>query len=137
MLVKEDKLVCYNFLMNRKTLIDLFGWGFLLWLIGYGLGIILFTLVPPSAIGWIITPFGIAITLFVLFKKIAAISLAYYLMISIAWTLIAVICDYFFLVKAFNPADGYYKLDVYLYYFLTFFLPLAVGFLKTRNSSEK
>ena len=41
--------------------------------------------------------------------------------------LIAVICDYFFLVKAFNPADGYYKLDVYLYYGLTFILPLAVG----------
>lgn len=123
--------------MSRKTLIDLFGWGFLLWLIGYGLGIILFMLISPSLIGWIITPIGIFITLWVLFKKIKRDSLNYYLLISIAWTAIAIICDYLFLVKAFSPVDGYYKLDVYLYYFLTFVLPLAVGFLKTRNSSKK
>ena len=122
--------------MSKKTLVDLFGWGFLLWLIGYGLGILLFTLVPVSLIGWIITPIGIFITLWVLFKKIKSDSLNYYLLTSIAWTAIAIICDYLFLVKAFNPADWYYKLDVYLYYVLTFILPLAVGFFKT-NSSKK
>jgi len=35
-----------------------------------------------------------------------------------------------FIVKAFKPADGYYKLDVYLYYALTFALPLIVGWRK-------
>lgn len=122
--------------MSKKSLMDLLGWGFILWFIGYGLGIILFTLVPLSLIGWIITPIGVAITLFVLFKKIKSISLNYYLAIAISWVFIAVICDYFFLVKAFHPADGYYKLDVYLYYFLTFALPLIAGFLKIRNSSK-
>lgn len=123
--------------MSKKRLVDLLGWGFILWLIGYGLGIILFTLVPISLIGWIITPIGVAITLFVLFKKIKSVSVNYYLAISISWTFIAVICDYFFLVKAFHPADGYYKLDVYLYYFLTFTLPLAVWYLKTHSVSKK
>lgn len=111
------------------------GWGFLLWLIGYALGIILFTLVPPSAIGWIITPFGIAITLWVLFKKIKSESIRYYVLLAAAWTVIAVVCDYFFLVKAFNPADGYYKFDVYVYYALTFFLPLCVGWWKGRKTN--
>ncbi len=41
-----------------------------------------------------------------------------------------IIFDYFFLVKMFKPADGYYKLDVYLYYVLTFILPLVVGWGK-------
>ena len=44
--------------------------------------------------------------------------------------LIAIVCDYFFLVKVFNAADGYYKLDVYLYYTLTFALPLFTGWKK-------
>lgn len=37
------------------------GWGFVLWLIGYALGIMLFAFVRPSLIGWIITPFGTAV----------------------------------------------------------------------------
>lgn len=42
----------------------------------------------------------------------------------------AVVCDYFFLVKLFKPADGYYKLDVYMYYFLTLTFPLIIGWRK-------
>ncbi|HEY1303237.1 MAG TPA: hypothetical protein VGF24_06790 [Vicinamibacterales bacterium] len=34
---------------------------------------------------------------------------------------------YLFIVKALKPADGYYKLDVYLYYALTFLIPVTVG----------
>ena len=120
--------------MGKQIFIDLFGWGFLLWLIGYGLGILLFTIVPLSLIGWIITPIGTVITLFVLFKKIKSKSLQYYLLLSISWTLIAIVCDYFFLVKAFKPADGYYKFDVYLYYALTFTLPLIVGWRKSKTT---
>ncbi len=119
--------------MNRQLIKDTLGWGFLLWLIGYALGIILFILVPPSAIGWIITPIGTAITLWVLFRKIKSKSMRYYLLLAAAWTAIAVVCDYFFLVKTFNPADGYYKFDVYLYYALTFFLPPCVRWWKGRR----
>ena len=116
--------------MNKLFYKDAFGWGFILWIIGYVLGIIFFAVVPPNMIGWVIMPIGIIITLWVLFKKINTGSMKYYLWLAIVWTLIAVIFDYFFLVKVFKPADGYYKLDVYLYYVLTFVMPLVVGWRK-------
>lgn len=115
----------------------MFGWGLLLWLIGYGLGMILFSFVPLWAIGWIITPIGTAITAWVLIKKIGSKSISRYFFLGISWGMIAIICDYFFLVKAFNPPDGYYKFDVYLYYTLTFVLPLLVGWYKTKNIGSK
>ena len=117
--------------MNKQLLKDTLGWGFVLWMIGYVLGIILFMIVPSSLLGWIIMPIGTIITLWVLFKKVNGNSLRYYLFLAISWTLIAIIFDYFFLVKAFKPADGYYKLDVYLYYSLTFILPLFVWWRKS------
>jgi hypothetical protein len=119
--------------MNNQFLKDAFGWGFILWFVGYALGMILFFIVPISIIGWILTPLGIIITLWVLFKKVKGDSFQYYLFLGIVWTLIAVIFDYFFLVKLLRPADFYYKLDVYLYYALTFILPLVVGWRKNKN----
>ncbi len=119
--------------MNRQLLKDTLGWGFLLWLIGYALGILLFAVLPPSILGWVIMPIGIVVTLWVLLKKVKGDSLQYFLKIAIIWTLIAVVCDYFFLVKLFKPADGYYKLDIYLYYALTFILPLVIGLRKNKT----
>ena len=113
--------------MNKKLLEDSIGWGFLLWLFGYILGIVFFMFVPPSMLGWAIMPFGIGITLFVLIKKIGKKPMSHYLLLGVVWTLIAIVCDYFFLVKLLKPVDGYYKLDVYLYYIITFALPLLVG----------
>jgi hypothetical protein len=81
---------------------------------------ILFFVVPPDMIGWVILPIGIIFTLWVLFKKIKSDSFIYYLYLAIAWTLIAIVFDYLFIVKALN-AGGYYKLDVYIYYALTLF----------------
>lgn len=116
--------------MNRQLLKDALGWGSLLWLIGYILGIIFFVIALPSLVGWIIMPIGILITLWVLFKKVKGNSLEYYLVLAFVWTVVAVVFDYFFLVKVFKPAGGYYKLDVYLYYALTFVLPLFAGWRK-------
>ncbi len=110
-----------------QILKDGFGWGVLLWFIGYALGIVLFMLVPASLIGWIISPIGIVITLWVLFRKIKSSSFLHYLKIGIVWTIIAVVFDYYFLVQLFKPEDGYYKPDVYLYYAATFILPLIAG----------
>jgi hypothetical protein len=117
--------------MNRHLLKDTLGWGFVLWFIGYVLGILLFAVLPISVLGWIIMPIGVAITLWVLLKRVNNDSLQYYAIIAMAWTSIAIISDYIFLVKAFKPADGYYKVDVYIYYALTFVLPLLVGWRKT------
>jgi len=116
--------------MDKRLLKDTLLWGFILWLIGYVLGIIFFMFVPPAMLGWIIMPIGIIITLWVLLKKIKGGSARYYLYLAVAWTLIAIIFDYIFLVKLFQPADGYYKLDVYLYYALTFIIPIIVGWYK-------
>ena len=113
--------------MNMRFLKDAWGWGFVLWVIGYALGVMLFAFVPASVIGWIITPFGTAITLWIAFKKVKGDTLRYFLLVGLVWLLIAVVGDYVFIVKAFKPADGYYKLDVYLYYALTLAIPLVAG----------
>jgi len=118
--------------MNKQFYRDAFGWGFVLWLIGYVLGLLLFAVVPASLIGWIITPIGIAITLWVLFKKVRKESFKNYLSLAFTWTFIAIVCDYLFLVAVFKPV-GYYKLDVYLYYFITLLLPILVGLKKNKE----
>lgn len=120
--------------MNKQFLKDAFGWGALLWLIGYILGIVLFMIVPPAMVGWVIMPIGIILTLWVLLKKVKGTSFRYYLSLAVIWTLLAILLDYFLLVKLFKPADGYYKVDVYLYYILTFVLPLVVGW---RHKTQK
>jgi heme/copper-type cytochrome/quinol oxidase subunit 4 len=116
--------------MTKQFYKDAFGWGFLLWLIGYGLGMVLFSVVPISMIGWVIMPIGTIITLWVLLRKVKADSFKYFALLGLVWVLIAVVFDYFFLVKAFKPADEYYKLDVYLYYALTLALPMIAGWRK-------
>lgn len=121
--------------MSKQLLKGGLGWGLLLWLVGYVLGIILFMMVPVSMVGLVITPIGTAMTLWVLFKKIKGGSFQHYLLVAIIWTLIAIVFDYFFLVKLFKPADGYYKPDVYLYYLLTFLLPLIVGYKKSQKQN--
>jgi hypothetical protein len=116
--------------MNKQFLINNFGWGFILWFIGYALSFILFFLVPPSYIGWILMPLGILATIWVLLKKIKVKQSGQYLFIGIIWVLMAIVLDYIFIVKALNPADGYYKPSVYIYYILTLLLPIVIGFFK-------
>ncbi len=116
--------------MNTRFLKDALGWGFVLWVVGYTLGIMLFAFVPPSLIGWIITPFGTALTLWITFKKVKGDTLWYFGLVGLVWLFVAVGGDYVFIVKAFKPPDGYYKLDVYLYYALTLAIPLIVGWRK-------
>jgi len=122
--------------MTKQFLKDAFGWGFILWLIGFALGMIFFSIMPAGMIGWFIMPIGTAITLWVLLKKVKGASFQYFVLLAVVWTLIAVVFDYFFLVKAFKPADGYYKFDVYLYYALTFILPLIVGWYKKSQNRQ-
>jgi hypothetical protein len=119
--------------MNKQLLKDALGWGFGLWLIGYVLGFIFFFIVSPSLIGWFVTPLGVIITLWVLLKKVKGGTLGYYLALAVVWTAIAIAFDYVFMVKMLNPAGGYYKADIYLYYALTFVLPLAVFWWKKRK----
>lgn len=114
---------------KKKIVLSNVFWGLALWLFGYILGIVFFAFVPKEMIGWYILPFGVAVTLWVLFKKIERDSFGCYFGIGLFWTVIAAVMDYIFLVKLFNSTD-YYKSDVYLYYALTFLLPIAVGWYK-------
>ena len=122
--------------MNAQFYKDGLGWGFALWLIGYLLGIALFAFVPASLLGWVIMPIGILITLWVLLKQVATDSLRQYAVIAITWTIIAILFDYIFLVLLLKPEDGYYKPDVYLYYALTFILPLTVGWYRNSKGAS-
>ncbi len=119
---------------TRQFVTDALGWGFLLWLLGYVLGIALFLVLPPALIGWVILPIGVAFTLWVLLTRIKGETLGYYVILSLVWSVMAVVLDYLLIVKAFNPADGYYKADVYLYYLLTFLLPLIIGLWERMKS---
>ena len=120
--------------MSRRLLIDSLGWGVGLWVIGYVLGIVFFFFMPTTVVGWAVMPVGIAITLWVLLTRVQRGDLRRYAVLAVAWTVIAVAFDYFFLVLVFKPADGYYKLDVYIYYAVTFILPLAVGWWRGRRA---
>jgi len=116
--------------MSKKQIVlsNIF-WGCILWLFGYILGIVFFTFVPKDQIGFYILPLGTALTLWVLMKKIKREEFLCYFGVGVFWTVIAVILDYLFIVKLFKSND-YYKPDVYLYYALTFVLPLLVGWYK-------
>lgn len=117
-------------IMTKQFLKDALGWGFVLWLIGYLLGIVFFPILPTTLLGWVIMPIGVLLTVWVLLKKVEQASFRYYFLLAVIWIILAIVCDYFLLVKVFKPADGYYKLDVYIYYILTFVLPILVGWKK-------
>ena len=115
--------------MVKKTLL----WGFLLWLFGYMLGFMFFAVVPPALLGWVIMPFGLAATVWVLYKKFPVLATKDALITGVVWAMIAIVGDYLLLVQVLHPADGYYKLDVYLYYATTLVLPLIISRLRTRR----
>ena len=116
-----------------KIFLNTIFWGFVLWFFGYVLGFVFFALVSKEILGWYIMPFGIAFTLWVLFKKIKREEFGCYVGLGIIWTILAVVLDYVFLFKMLQ-ANDYYKLDVYIYYVLTFALPIAVGWHKLNKN---
>jgi hypothetical protein len=120
--------------MRTFILRDLLGWGLLLWLAGYVLGIVFYAFVPTALIGWCVMPIGIGLTCLVLWKWCRVDSVGGSLLLGAGWSAIAIGCDYFFIVKLLNPPDGYYKFDVYLYYLLTFALPVAAARLRRRKA---
>ena len=111
-----------------KNIFNILKWGILLWLFGYLLGFILFFIVPPSILGWLIMPFGLLATFYVCLKKTELQSLNNSIFTGLVWLIIAILFDYLFIVKLLSPSDGYYKLDVYIYYASTLFVPI-IAFL--------
>ena len=115
-----------------KVFLNTVFWGFVLWLFGYVLGFVFFAFVPKDSIGWYILPLGVIATFWVLLKKIKREEFKCYIGLGVIWTIMAIALDYVFLVKMLK-AIGYYKLDVYIYYILTFVLPIIVGWYKFKK----
>ena len=122
--------------VDRQTIIDTLGWGLALWLVGYILGILLFFVLPAALIGWAILPAGVIVTLYVLLRRIAGHDLRYYALLAAAWTILAIACDYVFIVLLLRPEEPYYKADVYVYYLLMIALPLLAGWWKGQEASR-
>jgi hypothetical protein len=58
----------------------------------------------------------------------------YYAGVGVAWMLIAIMLDYLFIVLLFRAS--YYGADVFVYYVLTFFIPVGVGLYLLRVHDE-
>jgi hypothetical protein len=106
---------------------DTVGLGTLLWLVGYVASLVLFFTPFVHHMGWIITviftPLTIAITWLWFHER--DIPFLYFVQVGIVWTLIAIVLDYLFIVELFHAA--YYEFDVFVYYALTFLIPVGVG----------
>ncbi len=118
--------------MQRFLLRDCLGWGLLLWSFGYALGFLFFPLVPAETIGWYIMPIGLAATALVLWRWVRVGSLPQAIALGAAWCAIAVLLDYVFIVKLLDPADGYYKPDVFIYYVSALLLPPLAALFRRR-----
>lgn len=88
--------------------------------------------------GWILTAVFTPVTIAVAFWwfRTRGLPLAYFIGVGLAWTLIAIVFDYLFIVRLFEAE--YYGPDVFVYYALTFLIPVGVGLyltqIRTRNS---
>ena len=122
---------------NTEKLKNTLLWGLVIWLIGYAAGFILFFVVPKNYIGWVITPFATLLTIWVVAKKIKRPQLMCYFGLGLIWTIMAVVLDFIFLVQVFHAGSAYYKPDVFLYYILTFTLPLIVGYWKSKHRNPE
>jgi hypothetical protein len=116
----------------KAWITDTAGLGTALWLLGYLASLLLFFTPLARVMGWILitifTPVTLAVTWW--WFRGRNLSLTYFVGIGIAWTAIAVVLDYLFIVRLFQTP--YYGPDVYLYYALTFLIPVGVGLYLTR-----
>jgi hypothetical protein len=121
----------------KEWIKDTAGIGTGLWLIGYLASLVLFFSPYAGIMGWILlvmlTPVTIAVT-WRWFRKRKGLSLEYYAKVGIAWVFIAVVFDYLFIVQLFKAA--YYGPDVFVYYAMTFLIPVGVGFYLRQSQNN-
>jgi hypothetical protein len=112
----------------KSRMIDIFVFGIFIWLMGYIASIILFPFVPDNILGWILCIIFTPITIIIAYLRFRnrKLKLFCYFMTGVFWAIIAMILDYFFIVRLFNSVT-YYKPDVFVYYIVTFLIPLIIG----------
>lgn len=115
---------------------DTVGLGTALWLFGYLISLVLFFSPFASIMGWIITAMLTPVTIVITWWwfKGRNLPLTYYAEVGIVWTVIAVVLDYLFIVSLFQAT--YYSIDVFLYYTLTFLIPIGVGLYLIRTLTK-
>ncbi|NLH25769.1 MAG: hypothetical protein GX472_05295 [Methanomicrobiales archaeon] len=121
----------------KPWIIDLAGLGTGFWLIGYLLSLVLFFTSWAEHLGWIISALCTPLVIVITFRwfRTRDLPLSYFVGVGLAWVLIAVMLDYLFIVLLFQAA--YYKTDVYVYYALTFLIPVVVGmYLKSTKDDR-
>jgi hypothetical protein len=115
---------------------DTAGIGTGLWLIGYLASLVLFFSSYAGILGWILliifTPITIAVTWW-WFRKRKDLTLEYYAKVGVVWVVIAVVFDFLFIVQLFQA--HYYAPDVFVYYAMTFLIPVGVGFYLIQNEN--
>ncbi len=120
----------------KQWIKDTAGLGIALWLIGYLASLVLFFTPYAATMGWILTviftPVTIAITWW--WFRNRHLPVQYYAGVGFAWVLIAVVFDYLFIVLLFQAT--YYEPDVFLYYTLTFLIPVGVGLYLDRSRNK-
>lgn len=118
----------------KQFLRDAVGLGIVFWLAGYLLSLVLFFTPLARIMGWILfacmTPVVAFVTYWYFSRR--SLLLSYFLQIAVAWTVIAIVSDYLFIVMLFHPSS-YYQSDVLAYYAVTFLLPLAIGWYLQEN----
>lgn len=121
----------------KEWIKDTCGLGTIIWLIGYLTSIVLFFSPFAGIMGWIITPVFTPVTIVITWWWFRArnLALTYYVAVGLIWTLIAIVLDYLFIVQLFQAT--YYGPDVFLYYALTFLIPVGVGIYLNRIQEEK
>ncbi len=72
----------------------------------------------------------------VVVQEAGAPPVQYYAGVGLAWVLIAVVFDFLFIVLLFQ-ATTYYQPDVFLYYVLTFLIPVGVGLYLNRTGKSR
>lgn len=108
--------------------------GTALWLIGYIASLVLFVSPYASIMGWILLAVFTPVTMVIVywwFRKREHIPMKYYAGIGMVWVLIAIVLDYLFIVVLFQAT--YYGIDVFVYYAVTFVIPVGVGLFLNRG----
>jgi hypothetical protein len=111
----------------KQWIKDTIGLGTGVWLFGYLASLLLFFSPFADIMGWIITAVFTPITIALAWWWFRArdLPLTYYVVVGVAWTMIAIVLDYLFIVRLFQTT--YYEIDVFVYYALTFLIPVGVG----------
>jgi hypothetical protein len=120
----------------KHWIIDTIGLGTGLWLFGYLASLLLFFSQFADIMGWIITVVFTPVTIAIAWWwfKGRRLHLTYYMLVGLVWTAIAVVLDYLFIVRLFHTP--YYGPDIFVYYALTFLIPVGVGMYLAGNVGE-